>query len=211
MTTSRRGFGTAIALTGVVALAGAWLMVGTQQAEAGGGVARAECVAPEGLELQDQDYDDDQLPWQRVDGAEVVIYFETKDVTDEAYLDDLAKGVEAWDSSPCIQPKLIENCPDEGNCVTISLDEGDSEDDGNFDSIEEGDFTTGGHISYYVDNLSEEGPVATLNVVIHEMGHAVGLRHRLTEDILMHGDTNDTTEPDEIDYENLLVLYGNQD
>jgi len=199
-----------MALAGAVTLAGAWLVVDTQPA-AGAGIALDECVAPEGLELQDQDYDDDQLPWQRADGTEAVINFETKAVTDDAYLDDLATAVEMWDSSPCIQPKLVENCPDDENCVTISLDEGDSDDDGNFDAIEEDDFTTGGHISYYVDNLAEEGPEATLNVVIHEMGHAVGLRHRATEGVLMHADTNENTQVDEIDYDNLLVLYGNQD
>jgi matrixin len=203
----RRSF---LAVTLAVTLTGAWLAFGSDPAEAGGGLAQDECVTPEGLELQDQDYEDDQLPWQRPAGTEVVVYFETRAVTDEAYLDDLAKAVEAWDRSPCLQPRLIENCPDGENCVTISLVEGESEDDGNFDAIEEGDFTIGGHIDYYVDNLAEEGPLATLNVVIHEMGHAVGLRHRATEGVLMHADTNETIEPDEIDYENLLVLYGNQ-
>jgi hypothetical protein len=43
------------------------------------------------------------------------------------------------------------------------------------------------------------------------MGHAVGLAHRKTEHVLMNGDTyDDVFYPDQIDFENLLVLYGNQ-
>lgn len=210
MMTSRHPLAVLGSLAATVALATALGPSEAEAREAGRAPVQDQCVAPEGLQLQDQDFDDDQLPWERLDDAEVVIHFETNAVGDPAYLDDLAQAVDAWDLSPCIQPKLIETCPDNANCVTVSLEEGESEDDGNFDAIEDGDFTVGGHISYYVDNLEEEGPAATLNVVIHEMGHAVGLRHRATEGVLMHADTNETTSPDEIDYQNLLVLYGTQ-
>jgi hypothetical protein len=43
------------------------------------------------------------------------------------------------------------------------------------------------------------------------MGHAVGLAHRLTEGVLMNGDTyDDVFDPDEIDFQNLLVSYGGE-
>ncbi|WP_168200523.1 matrixin family metalloprotease [Allokutzneria sp. NRRL B-24872] len=138
--------------------------------------------------LRDQDYDDDQLLWQRKNGEEVVIHFATKGLT-TAFLNDVKKGVESWDRSPCVQPRLTETCAPQTNCVTIGLKKTSSEgDDGNFDAIEK----------------------ATLNVVKHEMGHAIGLRHCKTKGVLMHGDTNKVTEPDRIDYDNLLVLYGRQ-
>jgi hypothetical protein len=43
------------------------------------------------------------------------------------------------------------------------------------------------------------------------MGHAVGLAHRMTEHVLMNEDTyDDVFDPDDIDFENLLVIYGGQ-
>ena len=80
--------------------------------------------------------------------------------------------------------------------------------DGNFDAVESGGFTVGGHIDY---SSSLTGGAKT-NVAIHEMGHAVGLAHRETEDVLMNGDTyDDVFDPDPIDYQNLLVLSGSSD
>jgi hypothetical protein len=43
------------------------------------------------------------------------------------------------------------------------------------------------------------------------MGHAVGLAHRLSEGVLMNGDTyDDVFYPDETDFQNLLVSYGGE-
>lgn len=168
------------------------------------------CVAPvDDVGLKDQDFDDSQLPWERKGADKVAIYFEAGKVSDE-YRGYLEEGAIAWNKSPCIDARIVDECPSDSNCVTVSITPGDDA-DGNFDSVERGDFTVGGHIDLFNEELDKLGDGAKLNVTIHEMGHAVGLRHRLTERVLMNGDTyTDIFDPDEIDYYNLLVSYGNQ-
>jgi hypothetical protein len=137
----------------------------------------------------------------------VVITFETKNVSPD-WVAEMQKGVTAWNRSKCMNIKLVQTCLPNTNCVTVAVAPEDIVDgDGNFDADESGGFTVGGHIGY---SASLTGGAKT-NVAIHEMGHAVGLAHRMTEDVLMNGDTyDDVFDPDPIDYQNLLVLYGNQ-
>jgi hypothetical protein len=171
-----------------------------------GAIADA-CVAPAGVALQDQDPSDHQVPWKRNGATKVVITFETKNVTPD-WVAEMQKGVAAWNRSPCLDTKLVQTCQPDRNCITVSVaPESTVGGDGNFDAVESGGFTVGGHIDY---SSSLRGGAKT-NVVIHEMGHAVGLAHRKTQHVLMNGDTyDDVFDPDLIDYENLLVLYGNQ-
>jgi hypothetical protein len=171
------------------------------------GAAADACVAPAGAALQDQDTTDHQVPWKRNGATKVVITFETKNVTPD-WVAEIQKGVAAWNRSPCLDTKLVQSCQPNRNCVTVSVaPESIVEADGNFDTVESRGFTVGGHIDY---SSSLTGGAKT-NVVIHEMGHAVGLAHRETEDVLMNEDTyDDVFDPDPIDYQNLLVLYGSQ-
>ena len=171
------------------------------------GPSAGTCVAPAGAVLQDQDPSDHQVPWKRDGTAKVVITFETKNVTPD-WVGEMQKGVAAWNRSPCLDIKLVETCQRNRNCVTVGVaPESIIDGDGNFDAVESRGFTVGGHIDY---SSSLTGGTKT-NVVIHEMGHAVGLAHRNTEDVLMNEDTyDDIFDPDPIDYQNLLVLYGNQ-
>ena len=163
------------------------------------------CVAPAGAALQDQDPDDHQVPWKRNGADKVVITFETKNLPAD-WVAEMQKGVAAWNRSACLDTKLVEACQPKTNCVTVALGDG-AESDGNFDAVESGGFTTGGRIEL---SSALAGGEKT-NVTIHEMGHAVGLAHRTTEHVLMNADTyDDVFDPDEIDFQNLLVLYGGQ-
>ena len=171
------------------------------------GATTDACVAPAGLALQDQDRNDHQAPWKRNGAAKVVITFETKNIPPD-WVAEMQKGVAAWNKSPCLDTKLVQTCQPKTNCVTVSVvPESAMGSDGNFDAVESGGFTVRGHIDY--SNSLTDG--AKRNVAIHEMGHAVGLAHRKTEHVLMNGNTyDDVFYPDQIDFENLLVLYGNQ-
>ena len=155
--------------------------------------------------MKDQDPEDHQVPWKRNGARKVVITFETKDVPAD-WVPEMQKGVDAWNRSPCLDTKLVESCQPNTNCVTVSVGDGAGA-DGNFDAVESGGFTTGGHI----DLLSELTGGKKANVTIHEMGHAVGLAHRLKERVLMNPATYDNIfDPDEVDFYNLLVIYGGQ-
>jgi hypothetical protein len=171
------------------------------------GATAGSCVAPAGLALQDQDRSDHQVPWKRKGTSKVVITFETKNLTSD-WVAEMQKGVAAWNKSSCLNTKLVQTCRPNVNCVTVNVASEDIvEADGNFHAVESGGFTVGGHIDY---SSSLTGGEKT-NVAIHEMGHAVGLAHRKMEDVLMNEDTyDDVFDPDSIDYQNLLVLYGNQ-
>lgn len=58
-----------------------------------------------------------------------------------------------------------------------------------------------------MDQAADNGALAT---VVHEMGHAIGLDHRLAPTDVMNSVTDDATNPtpDAVDFSNLVASYG---
>lgn len=166
------------------------------------------CTAPAGMtKLADQDPDDSQKPWKRNGAPRVVINFNVSTLNTEwrGYVNN---GISLWNQSACIETRVVTSCT--GNCIPIFADDGGG-DDGNFDAVESGGFTTGGEIHILKTLKTGTGGGERQNVTTHEMGHAIGLAHRSQTKVLMNGDTyGDVFNPDATDFKNLAFLYGRQ-
>lgn len=177
----------------------------------GGQATGGGCVVPSGQKLQDQDTSDSaETPWKRT-APEVIVYFEYGKVIAE-HKEYIKKAAEYWGRSDCLDTRAIETCPGGQNCITarsVSGNNGDT--DGEFtETGKSGGFRTGGRVDLFTDVLNQEKPNGRLVTTVHEYGHGVGLIHRKDKTKMMNETTDDSMdpEPDEIDYQNLLVIYG---
>lgn len=174
----------------------------------------AGCAVQGSAGQQDVDpKDSPEKPWQRSPGNKVTVNFETVAISDR-YRDLVRKAAEIWSKSPCITAVAVNTCPPDTNCVNLrekfaSRDRGI---DGEFSGTGRGTYRGGGTITLYtglLDRASDNGALAT---IVHEMGHALGLVHRKDRNSVMNSITNDNTNPvpDDIDFANLLAIYGTQ-
>jgi hypothetical protein len=181
----------------------------------GGSGVRPAWGVPAGMKgLIDQDPSDHQVPWKIPSGADHVdIYFyapASNGVTSE-WLGYIKKGAALWNQSPPLNCIVTQSAVPAGkNKVTMKINDGGG-DDGNFDAVEKGGYTTGGEIQILKTLKGGSGGGERQNVTTHEMGHAVGLAHRKQSRVLMNGDTySDVFIPDATDRKNLLYMYGKQ-
>jgi hypothetical protein len=171
------------------------------------------CVASDAGALLDVDpTDSPEVPWPRPPGQKVDVYFVNRGAA-ARYWADVARGAEIWSKSPCLQAQTSDACPANANCVTVTQKkkspDGDDT-DGEFAGDDRGGRRVGGTLTVYTGLMDAESDNGALATIVHEMGHAFGLVHRRDPHDLMNADTEDDTNPipDAIDFENLLVIYG---
>lgn len=171
------------------------------------------CVAPPDATLHDVDLDDEpEKPWWRAPNSKLTVYFENHNVS-ERYWGMVRTAAEIWSRSACVQAVAVEKCPPGANCVAVRqkrIAVSQLNTDGEFRGEDSGRYRTGGTLilySWYLGRTSDNGALAT---VVHEMGHAFGLVHRNDEHDVMHAQTDNDTNPvpDETDFRNLCVIYG---
>jgi hypothetical protein len=204
----------AVVLAAVVAVAAGllrpWLPSGLGGAESGSDTG--VCVAAPGAEQQDVDPDDTpETPWQHVPGEGIVVHIAVGSLPARyAGLVEQAAGI--WARSPCIETVIVDACPAGANCSTVVVRErGDDRDtDGESKSDNRGGVRRSNTIILYTALLDEASDNGALATIVHEMGHALGLVHRLDPGSVMNAETDDSTDPvpDAIDFANLVAIYG---
>lgn len=171
------------------------------------------CTAQPGAAEQDVDTDDSaEYPWARVPGQPATVYFETGALP-ERYARFVEQGAAAWSRGPCVKAVAVGRCPAGIGCTTVRTAAGkgdDGETDGDSEGTQAGGVRVANAIRLYPAVLDESSDAGQLVTVTHEMGHALGLRHREQSGTLMNASTDDDTptEPDDVDYGNLLAIYG---
>lgn len=178
--------------------------------------AADQCVPPAGMTgLRDQDKTDSQRPWRRPDGQEAYIYINAGTVIGNARWNDYLNGAaRKWNVSPCVDVRIVTACPPGATCVKFDLvTKGD---DGNFDETTKGGYNVGGRITVnsklagapIVNAAGKEQCSEQYNVVIHEIGHSIGLRHVTTRKAIMDPETYpDVCTVDQGALDNLAYSY----
>ena len=198
----------ALALAAVVALAVVALRPG------GGGAAGGpdRCVAAPGAEQRDVDPDDDpEAAWPHTVGEPLVLHVAVGGLPGR-YVGLVDQAAEIWSRSPCVDLVVDAACPPGVACSTVRAKERsrDKGTDGESESDDRGGVRRSNTLTLYTALLDEESDNGALATIVHEMGHALGLVHRLDRDSVMNAETDDSTDPvpDDVDFANLVVIYG---
>lgn len=175
--------------------------------------ALAECIAETGAKQADVDPEDDpEVPFAKAAGQKLVVFFQNSNAS-ARYFDMVKTGATTWSKSPCVDLQVVDKCPENSNCVTVrarKASEDDDDTDGEFEGDDHKGVRRGGTLTVFTKLMDQETDNGALATIVHEMGHAIGLVHRLDENDLMNADTDDETNPmpDAVDFSNLVVIYG---
>lgn len=183
----------------------------TEETQAIPDAGRDACVAPAGATVQDIDPDDSPVkPWQKPDGSELVVEYETGQLS-ARYAGMVADAAAIWSESPCLNAVAVQTCSSGANCVVVTeSDERSRNTDGETDWKGDGEYMESSTVTLYTQPLGRTTDNGTLATIVHEMGHTIGLDHRLERSDLMNAVTDDNTNPlpDAVDFSNLVVIYG---
>jgi hypothetical protein len=175
------------------------------------GDSPAACVAPAGGRVQDIDPEDSPVkPWQKPAGEELVVEFETGQLSDR-YVRLVAEAAAIWSESPCLNAVAVATCSSDANCVAIEEDGNRSRGtDGEMHWRGRGAYMESASITVYTRPLGRATDNGALATIVHEMGHTLGLDHRLERSDVMNSVTDDHTNPvpDAVDFSNLAAIYG---
>jgi len=174
--------------------------------------ASLACRAEPGTPQRDVDPADyPEHAWRHVPGEEVTVYFATAGLP-QRFADMVATGARLWSVSPCIRALAVGSCPAGTNCTTVRVKDRskDRDTDGETSSDDRDGVRLSSRITLYTALLDKESDNGALATIVHEMGHALGLVHRMQPGTVMNATTDDHTDPtpDETDYENLRAIYG---
>ena len=183
----------------------------TDQQNTSGEPAPGACVAPAGATVQDIDPEDSPVPpWNKPDGQELVVEFQTGQLS-ARYAGLVAQATDIWSESPCLNAAAVQACSTGANCVLVEEDaERSRNTDGEMTWEDSGDFMESATITLYTQPLDRATDNGALATIVHEMGHALGLDHRLARSDVMNSVTDDSTNPtpDAINFSNLAAIYG---
>jgi len=149
-------------------------------------------------------------PWQKPSGQELVVEFETSQLSTR-YAGLVAEAAAIWSKSPCLNAVPVRACSSGANCVAIRENGSRSRGtDGEMDWTGSGAYMESASITLYTRPLDRATGNGALATIVHEMGHTLGLDHRLDRSDVMNSVTGDNTNPvpDAVDFANLAAIYG---
>lgn len=189
-----------VAILVLVAAAVLWQMFGS----------RTERHSPTLLDRDPRD--SPEQPWPRPDSGPLTVYFVTSDLSSR-YSRLVHDAADIWSRSSSVTAIAAPSCPPEAHCVRIvekKRSHAQRHTDGEFAGDDHHGVRRGGRITLYTHPLDRSTDNGALATIVHEMGHALGLVHRIDEHDVMNSHTNDHTNPvpDAIDFANLEALYG---
>jgi hypothetical protein len=170
-----------------------------------------ECSAPADADMEDIDPEDSPVqPWQNPAETELAVEFDTGRLS-ERYSGLVSEAATVWSKSPCLHAVAVQICSSGANCVAMVEDDSRSGDtDGEMRWEGTGAYMESATSTLYtrpLDRATDNGALAT---IVHEMGHALGLAHRIERHDVMNSVTGNNTNPvpDAVDFSNLVAIYG---